>query len=725
MTPRISTDELLSELRRLNDKYGKATSTLMREHGKYSTRTYSLRFGSWSEALQEAGLDINREQNISEENLIKELQRLADQLGETPREADMDSKGKYSRGPYKNQFGSWNDVIKEAGLTPNVRKDISKSELREELQRLAEELGRPPRKYEMTNRGKFGSATYKRKFGSWSNAIIDAGLELSNIQKRYSEEELLQKLRDIGNEIEGDLPSTKDLERLGGVTVATYRNRFGSWNEALEKAGFELPPKYAEINAQRLREELNEVADYLGRTPTRSEMDEYSETPTNWYYREFDSWIMAIREAGLEPVSQPNQYSDKELLKEVNALAKRVGRTPRQEDMEQYGEFSVSTYNERFGSWNQTLERCGLEPVHRHNISRSELLEALTDLANQVEHIPTANDMDALGEFSSAPYFGRFDSWRDALEKAGLEPTLRYEDVTREQLLIEIKRVNEIVDQVPKVFDIREHSNFKDRWYYREFGSWSTALRAAGFDPHRNHDISNEELLNDLRRVAANLDRAPTVSEMNDFGSYPPSLLIGRFSTWNDALREAELEPRKRSEIPDDELEEEFYRLKDALGHVPSGAEMTELGTFSVGVYGLRFGSWNDAVRTFGEDPRFVRSGEGETSHYGAIWEERREEIIQRDDEECIVCGLQRHVHVETFDKDLTVHHIERFLPVYERTGSYEIAHRQSNLVTVCVQCHPTVEGKPKEYFKSLVPDGVLDEAGKSRPNRTLFDFYE
>jgi 5-methylcytosine-specific restriction endonuclease McrA len=314
-----------------------------------------------------------------------------------------------------------------------------------------------------------------------------------------------------------------------------------------------------------------------------------------------------------------------------------------------------------------------------------------------------------------------------ALESAGLETPLRFEDVDREQLIDEIHHVSEIVDSVPKVFDIRKHSEMKSAWFAREFGSWNEALRQAGFDPHRNHDITNHELIDELQNVTDELGETPTVEDFSAHGKYKPSLCIYRFNSWNDALREAGIEPGKRQSIPEKELEEEFNRLMDVLGYVPSGREMTELGHFSKGVYDDRFGSWNDAVRTFGEEPRFTRSGDGDSQSYGALWEERREEIIQRDGEVCVVCEVNRDTHMEKFGRDFNVHHIIPFLEEYERTGDLEIAHRPENLVTVCVQCHASVEQRSKEYFQELVPDGVLGEAdsyseGES-PNTTLDEF--
>lgn len=48
---------------------------------------------------------------ISDEDLLGELQRLADQIGRDPKPSDMESTGEYSSGVYINRFGSWSGAL--------------------------------------------------------------------------------------------------------------------------------------------------------------------------------------------------------------------------------------------------------------------------------------------------------------------------------------------------------------------------------------------------------------------------------------------------------------------------------------------------------------------------------------------------------------------------------------------------------------------------------------
>ena len=58
---------------------------------------------------------------IPREDLLEELRRLADALGSTPRQCDVEEHGKYSKNTYHRRFGSYRDACREAGLQPNGR----------------------------------------------------------------------------------------------------------------------------------------------------------------------------------------------------------------------------------------------------------------------------------------------------------------------------------------------------------------------------------------------------------------------------------------------------------------------------------------------------------------------------------------------------------------------------------------------------------------------------
>lgn len=113
------------------------------------------------------------------EELLDELHRLREELDKTPATHEMNEFGEYSAGTYQYHFGSWNDALREAGFEPNQSQPgkIPTDELLSEIRRLARELNKTPTKKQLNDIGKYYVRTYQRRFGSWSEAVRQAGFE--------------------------------------------------------------------------------------------------------------------------------------------------------------------------------------------------------------------------------------------------------------------------------------------------------------------------------------------------------------------------------------------------------------------------------------------------------------------------------------------------------------------------------------------------------------------
>lgn len=78
--------------------------------GKYSIQTYYNHFGSWKNAKIAAGLRIGRAAPDKNE-LFDELQRVWEQLGRQPLHNEIKKLSKYSHKSYSHKFGSWTKAI--------------------------------------------------------------------------------------------------------------------------------------------------------------------------------------------------------------------------------------------------------------------------------------------------------------------------------------------------------------------------------------------------------------------------------------------------------------------------------------------------------------------------------------------------------------------------------------------------------------------------------------
>src|SRR5947209_18872070 len=117
------------------------------------------------------------------------------------------------------------------------------------------------------------------------------------------------------------------------------------------------------------------------------------------------------------------RYSDEHILAELNACAKRLGRSPTMREFEADPETTVhpQTVIEHFKSWNRAKRLAGLVP--RRFATREELLRLLRELGDELGRVPSAKDIDARkGSMpSKSLYWHTFGSLTNALREAGFD----------------------------------------------------------------------------------------------------------------------------------------------------------------------------------------------------------------------------------------------------------------------------------------------------------------
>jgi hypothetical protein len=191
-----------------------------------------------------------------------------------------------------------------------------------------------------------------------------------------------------------------------------------------------------------------------------------------------DREALAAFQAGIR-----KRYSDEQILEELAASAKRLGRSPTMREFADDPKTSVhpQTVIEHFGSWNEAKRKAGLVP--RRFATREELRELLRELGAELGRIPTARDIEEhRGRMpSKSLYWHTFGSLANALREAGFDVPVGEEKLERalEQGVVLAQKLK----RLPKFADWadarREDDTLMTEWQiYRMFqgrrGAWST-----------------------------------------------------------------------------------------------------------------------------------------------------------------------------------------------------------------------------------------------------------
>ncbi|MFA9427336.1 homing endonuclease associated repeat-containing protein [Natronorubrum sp. A-ect3] len=122
----------------------------------------------------------------------------------------------------------------------------------------------------------------------------------------------------------------------------------------------------------------------------------------------------------------PAPVSEDELLQDIRRVHHKLGKTPSENDYDEHGDYSSSAVRREFGKYTAGREKAGLPEIDmrggQNKILRSELVDALHELADNVGGTPTRDQMEEYGKYSEGAYRNEFDSWNAALRELGYEP---------------------------------------------------------------------------------------------------------------------------------------------------------------------------------------------------------------------------------------------------------------------------------------------------------------
>jgi len=270
----IPREQLLDDLQQVTDKLNKTpTQREYQEHGNHSAATLGRKFGGFNKALAAIDHEPNKVGEVSIQELLSDIERVANRLGETPTADQYTELGDYHHSSVTEKFGKWNQAVEELDLEPNKIPNIPEKDLLDDLESVSQLTGGTPTRREYNKQGTYSANTIRTRLG-WQEAIKSLGLE-PNYPKRsppseacliarspgdstrlYSDETLLNSL---AKHADGRLaPSLGEYRENGKYNAGTIKNRFGSWWKAVVKAG--VAPSRRRPLRPYLHHELYEIA---------------------------------------------------------------------------------------------------------------------------------------------------------------------------------------------------------------------------------------------------------------------------------------------------------------------------------------------------------------------------------------------------------------------------------------------------------------------------------
>lgn len=149
------------------------------------------------------------------------------------------------------------------------------------------------------------------------------------------------------------------------------------------------------------------------------------------------------------------RYSDEQILAELRAAAERLGRSPTMREFAQDSEARLhpQTVIEHFGTWNAAKRAAGLLP--RRFLTRDELVSELQKLGSELGRTPKARDVARRRSLPSVSLYAHtFGSFSEALRVAGYDVPRSEERL--ERAIEQGAKLAEKLGRLPKMADWAE-----------------------------------------------------------------------------------------------------------------------------------------------------------------------------------------------------------------------------------------------------------------------------
>lgn len=364
-------------------------------------------FGSWKNALREAGVSIP-ETIINREEIIKQIKDIEQRTGETPLLKDLDQK--YQK-EIKRYPGRYTTLLKEIGLEAQHKEKYTKEDIETMLRQLINAWGEVPSFKDFPK-----SYLIKQYFGTWENALATIGEKPALRKKRkklISDEALLKQFK-YKIDMLKRIPNQKEFKRL-----ATVRARFDGINNALIKIGYnhlirKRKKRDRTPSAKVVLKNLQKEIDQLGYPPQLKEFED-----RQGIKKHFKTMKNALKKL--------NYIPEKKIKIKNNHHSKT---TTMSEQKEKYKETLLQEAKEFFNIWDGTTLLTkwkgyqktksylgGFEKICKElGIDLQNLFtQIILDFYKKNNQLPTQKDLKGISHARRIT-----GGWKNLLSKAGL-----------------------------------------------------------------------------------------------------------------------------------------------------------------------------------------------------------------------------------------------------------------------------------------------------------------
>ena len=302
-----------------------------------------------------------------------------------------------------------------------------------------------------------------------------------------------------------------------------------------------------------------------------------------------------------------------DLLSNYIKIKDALGKQPTIDDINQNGDYTAYYYIKEFGSWNKFLESVG----DVGNLNKEILIKTYFDVKEKLGRTPKLKEIGVYCGYSPANYMRFFGTWKRFLASVG---EIKYGGKLNTEVLIQAyKDLKEELGRQPSKIEMDKLGRYSSASYQNFFGTWKKFLASIGeiqleenyeqkvvekyHNPSRrqNKRATDENLIEDYYRVKNIIGQQPLSVDYAEYGKYALNTFIHRWGSWSDFLKVVGEISHQQRNVGEEELIENYKIVRGKVGDIPTLAQLKEQGRVGIHHYKKVFGSYKNFLSKIGE----------------------------------------------------------------------------------------------------------------------------
>ena len=189
-------------------------------------------------------------------------------------------------------------------------------------------------------------------------------------------------------------------------------------------------------------------------------------------------------------------------------------------------------------------------------VNRKDIIKDLQRVDEETDSVVDPNQYGFLGEYEFEDVIDNFGTWQEALDNAEIS--------LKSKIAADVMKINREIEGSIGQNEYRKKGKYPSTKIRQEYGTWNELKKSLGLNIHERN-VSDQDIAEDMKRVAEEIDHALTYQKYEKMGKYSSQIFKSRNYTFSEFRDKIGLKTPKSRGYPSKEALKAWYNELKAV----------------------------------------------------------------------------------------------------------------------------------------------------------------